>query len=115
MTRVMGIMNQIRLTDETITDQCIVIEILESKDLSSFSIDELIGSMVTHETRLHLTYESITNAFKTQFSFNKGRCRGRGRYHQGRGSSHRNPHSSGGHKQQQLNQHFQAHRQKDQN
>jgi hypothetical protein len=50
MTRVMGIMNQIRLTDETITDQCIVIEILESKDLSSFSIDELIGSMVTHET-----------------------------------------------------------------
>jgi hypothetical protein len=80
MTRVMGIMNQIRLTSETITDQCIVEKILkslpnkfemivttipESKDLSSFSIDELIGSLVTHETRLHLIDESISNSFKT--------------------------------------------------
>ena len=70
MTRVMGIVNQIRLTGETITDQCIVEKILrslpkkfemvvttilESKDLSRFSTDELIGSLVTHETRLHLT------------------------------------------------------------
>jgi hypothetical protein len=91
MTSVMGIVNQIRLTGETITDQCIfekvlrslpkkfemvVTTILESKDLSSFSTDELIGSLVTHETRLHLIDESITNAFKTQFSFNRGRGRG---------------------------------------
>jgi hypothetical protein len=127
MTRVMGIVNQIRLTGETITDQCIVEKILrslpkkfemvvttilESKDLSCFSTDELIGSLVTHETRLHLIDESIANAFKTQFFFSRGRGIGRGRDHQGRGSSHRNPHSNGGHRQQQPNQHFQAHRQK---
>jgi hypothetical protein len=94
MTRVMGIVNQIRLIGETITDQrivekilrslprkfeMVVTAILESKDLSSFSTDELIGSLVTHETRLHLTDESISNAFKTQFSFSKGRGRGRNR------------------------------------
>jgi hypothetical protein len=94
MTRVMGIVNQIRLTGETITDQRIVENILrslpkkfemvvktilESKDLSCFSTDELIGSLVTHETRLHLTDESIANAFKTQFSFSRGRQRVRQR------------------------------------
>jgi hypothetical protein len=80
MTRVMGIVNQIRLIGETITDQrivekilrslpkkfeMVVTAILESKDLSRFSTDELIGSLVTHETRLHLTDESIFNAFQT--------------------------------------------------
>jgi hypothetical protein len=94
ITRVMGIMNQIRLTSEAIPDQCIVekflislpkkfkiviITILESKDLSHFSTDELIGSLLTHETILHLTDDSITNAFKTQFFFNRGRGRGRGK------------------------------------
>jgi hypothetical protein len=96
MTRVMGIMNQIRLTGEAITNQrivekilrslpkkfeMVVTTILESKDLSSFSTDELIGSPVTHETRLHLTDESISNAFKTQLSFSIGRGRGRIRGH----------------------------------
>jgi hypothetical protein len=98
MTGVMGIVNQIRLIGEAITDQCIVEKvlktlpkkfemvvtaILESKDLSHFSIDELIDSLVTHETKLHLTDESIANAFKTQFSFNKGKGGGRGKGHQG--------------------------------
>jgi hypothetical protein len=111
MTRVMGIVNQIRLTRETITEQLIVEKILrslpkkfemvvttilESKDLSSFSTDELIGSLVTHETRLHLTDESTSNALKTQFSFNNGRGRGRSRGPQGRGSNHNKTHSSGG-------------------
>jgi hypothetical protein len=36
-----------------------------------------MGSLLTHETRLHLEDESITNAFKTQFSFSRGRGRGR--------------------------------------
>jgi hypothetical protein len=114
MTRVMGIVNQIRLTGEAIPDQCIVEKvlrslpkkfemvittILESKDLSCFSTDELIGSLLTHETILHLTDESISNAFKTQFSFTRGRGSGRGRGHQGRGSSPSNPPSSGGHRQ----------------
>jgi hypothetical protein len=130
MTRVMGIMNQIRLTGETITDQCIVEKILrslskkfemvvtailESKDLSSFSTNELIGSLVTHQTRLHLIDESISNSFKTQFSFSRGRGRGIRRGHQGRGSNQSNPHSSGGNRQQYPNQNFQGQRQQQQN
>jgi chromosome condensin MukBEF MukE localization factor len=65
MTRVMGIVNQIRFTGEDIPDQrivekvrrslpkkfeMVVTAILESKDLSNFSIDELMGSLLTHET-----------------------------------------------------------------
>jgi hypothetical protein len=130
MTRVMGILNQIRLTGEAILDQCIVEKvlrsltnkfkmvvttILESKDLSCFSIDELISSLLTHETRLHLIDESIANAFKNQLCLNRGRGRGRGRGHQGRGSSPGNPHSSGGHRQQNPNKNFQGHRQQNQN
>jgi hypothetical protein len=123
MTRVMGIMNQIRLTSETITDQriaekilrslpkkfeMVVKTILESKDLSRFSTHELIGSLMTHETRLHLTDESISNAFKTQFSFSRGRGKGRSRGHQERGSNHSYPQSSGGKRQQYPNQNFQG-------
>jgi hypothetical protein len=130
MTRLMGIVNQIRLTGETITDQrivekilislpkkfeMVVTTILESKDLSSFSTDELIGSLVTHETRLHLTDESISNAFKTQFSFSRGRGRGRSIGHQGRGRNQSNPHSSGGNRQQYSNQNFQGQKQQQQN
>jgi hypothetical protein len=92
MTRVMGIVNQIRLIGETITEQrivekilrslprkfeMVVTAILESKDLSRFSINELIGSLVTHETRLHLTDESISNALQSQFSFRRGKGRGK--------------------------------------
>jgi hypothetical protein len=80
MTRVMGLVNQIRLTSEAIPDQqivekvlisllkkfeMVVTTILGSKDLSNFSTDELMGSLLTHETRLHLLDESITNAFKS--------------------------------------------------
>jgi hypothetical protein len=90
MTRVMGIVNQIRLTGEAIPDQeivekvlkslpnkfkMVVTTILESKDLSNFSTYELMVSLLTHDTRLHLEDESTTNSFKTQFSFSRGRGR----------------------------------------
>ena len=112
MTRVMGIVNHIRVTGESILDQRIVEKVLrilpmkfemvvttivESKDLSNFSTDELMGSMLLHETKMHLEDESIANAIKTQFSFNRGRGRGRGRGHRERGRSPRNHHSSEGH------------------
>jgi len=57
--------------------EMVVIVILESKNMSNFSTDELMGSLLTHETRLHLEDDSTKNAFKTQFSFNRGRGRGR--------------------------------------
>lgn len=97
MTRVMVIVNQIRLTGEAILDQRIVEKvlrslpkkfemvvtvILESKDLSNFSVDELMGSLLSHDCRLNLEDESMAHAFKSQFSFSRGRGRG----HRGRGS-----------------------------
>jgi hypothetical protein len=127
MTRVMGIVNQIQLIGETITDQrivekilrslprkfeMVVTTILESKDLSRFSTDELIDSLVTHETRLHLTDESISNAFQSQFSFKRGKGRG---ISKGRGNTQSNPHNSGGNRQQYPNQNFQGHRNQQQN
>jgi transposase InsO family protein len=130
MTRVMGIVNQIRLTGEAITDQhivekflrslprkfeMVVTTILQSKDLSCFSTDELTSSLVTYETRLHLTDELIANAFKTQLSFSRGRGRGRGRGHQGRGSTTSDQHSNGGNRQQSQHQNFQGHKQQHQN
>lgn len=95
MTRVMVIVNQIRLTGEAILDQRIVEKvlrslpkkfemvvtvILESKDLSNFSVDELMGSLLSHDCRLNLEDESMAHAFKSQFSFSRGRG------HRGRGS-----------------------------
>jgi len=94
MNKVMGIVNQIRLTGEAIPDQrifekvlriiprkseMVVTTILESIDLSIFSTDELMGSLLSHETILDLEDKSIVNAFKTQFSFYKGKGRGRHR------------------------------------
>jgi hypothetical protein len=87
--------------------EMVVTAILESRDLSNFSTDELMGFLLTHETRLHLEDESIANAFKTQFSFSRGRGRGRGKGHQGRGRSPSNNHSSEGHIHQNQNQNFQ--------
>jgi hypothetical protein len=55
-----------------------VTAIPKSKDLSNFSTNELMDSLLTHETRPHLEDESIENAFKNQFPFITGRGRGRG-------------------------------------
>lgn len=67
-TQVMGLVNQIRSYGDTVTDQKIVekmlrifpfkfdhivIAIEESKDLKSLSINELMGSLQTHEKRMN--------------------------------------------------------------
>jgi hypothetical protein len=121
MTKVMGIVNQINLTGEDILDQRIIYKflrslpikfkmfvtsILESKDLSNFSTDEVIGSLLTHETILHLEDESIDNDFKTQFYFSRGRSRGRRIGHGERGRSQRNHYSGEGHTPQNRHQNF---------
>jgi hypothetical protein len=66
-----------------------------------FQKDELMGSLFTHETRLHIEDESISNAFKNQLSFSGGRGRGigKGRGHRGRGIIPCNNHSCEGHRQ----------------
>eukprot|EP00253_Pinus_taeda_P026344 PITA_26344 len=57
----------------------IVTTIEETKDLSSFSVDELHASLITHEQRLSRNQNSsIEQAFKTQMSFGRGRGQGRG-------------------------------------
>jgi hypothetical protein len=56
----------------------VVIVILESKDVSSFSVEEMMGSLLSHENRLNLEWGYMEHAFKTQNYFsigigNKGR------------------------------------------
>ena len=70
MTKVMGIVNQLRINGEKeLTNQrvvekvlrclpkkfeMVVTAILESKDLTKFSIEELTGSLLSHEARMNL-------------------------------------------------------------
>jgi hypothetical protein len=51
-----------------------VITILESKDLSSFLVQEMMGSLMSHETRLKLEEGSMEHVFKTQNSFRAQEC-----------------------------------------
>jgi hypothetical protein len=79
MTKVMGIMNQLRingkndLTDQRVVEkvlrslpkkfEMVVIALLESKDLTKFSIEELIGSLLSHEARMNLDLGTLEHAF----------------------------------------------------
>jgi hypothetical protein len=65
----------------------VVIE--ESKDLTTYSMDELVGSLKHYKDRLNMNENtSLDHAFKTQMTFGRGRGRGnlgfrgrgRGRY-----------------------------------
>eukprot|EP00253_Pinus_taeda_P012184 PITA_12184 len=101
-TQVIGLVTQMRTHGETIEDRRIVEKILrvlpskfdaivttieETKDLSSFSVDELHASLITHEQRLSRNQNSsLEQAFKTQMSFGRGRGQGRGNK-RGRGRS----------------------------
>ncbi|KAH0639281.1 hypothetical protein KY290_036550 [Solanum tuberosum] len=101
LSRAVAIVSKIRSCGEKVTDQTIVEKILrsltpkfdhvvaaieESKDLSVFSFDELIGSLQAHEVRLNRSIETNEDkAFQvkeatTKYGENNGQAsRGRGR------------------------------------
>jgi hypothetical protein len=53
----------------------VVTSILESKYLTFFFVEEMMGSLMSHETRLNLEEGSMQHAFKTQYFFSKGKGR----------------------------------------
>lgn len=107
LTRVADIVNQLRSYGEEIYDQTIVKKVLrsltpkfdhvvaaieESKDLSTYSFDELMGSLQSHEVRINKSLEkNEEKAFYVQGKnsnqkYEQGNATGRGR---GRGGSSR--------------------------
>jgi hypothetical protein len=62
--------------------------LLESKDLTNFSIEELIGSFLSHEARMTLDLGTLEHAFQTKVSMDRGRGRGFHRCGQGCGRGH---------------------------
>ena len=50
----------------------VVTAIEEAKDLSQFTLEELTGSLLSHEARLNEEEESLTNVFSTQASLSRG-------------------------------------------
>ena len=53
----------------------VVTRIEEEKDLSQFTLEELTGSLLSHETRFNQEQESLTYSFNTQSSLRSGRGR----------------------------------------
>ncbi|XP_078150499.1 uncharacterized protein LOC144545855 [Carex rostrata] len=96
LTRVTSIVNQIKSCGEDLTEKIVVMKVLrsltakfdhvvaaieESKDLSTNSFDELMGSLQAHEVRLLRSEEKDdSKAFLTKGNSSRGRGRsGRGR------------------------------------
>lgn len=100
LTRVADIVNQLRSYGEEIYDQTIVEKVLrsltpkfdhvvaaieESKDLSTYSFDELMGSLQSHEVRINKSVEkNEEKAFYVQGKnsnqkYEQGNATGRGR------------------------------------
>ena len=104
--RVAGIVNQIRSLGEDLPEQKIVEKVLrslpahfdhivaaieESKDLSDYSLDELMGSLEIHEARFkRSTGSSVEQAFQSRVDEKKeGGSGGAYNKHSGRGYSNR--------------------------
>jgi hypothetical protein len=101
MTKVMGIINRLRtngekeLTNQRVVEkvlrslpkkfEMVVTALLESKDLTNFSIEELTGSLLSYEARMTLDLGTLEHAFQTKVSMDRGR--GRGFHGRGRGRS----------------------------
>ncbi|XP_016475355.1 uncharacterized protein LOC107797034 [Nicotiana tabacum] len=111
MSRVSGIVNHMKTYGESINNEIVVSEVLRSltksfdhvvaaieefKDLSTYSFDELMSSLLAHEVRISRSYEKVDEKafqvkgeplYKVKSEFFCGRGRGRGGYRgRGRGS-----------------------------
>ncbi|GKC11630.1 hypothetical protein Tco_1008412, partial [Tanacetum coccineum] len=96
IARVLGIVSQMRAYGDKVADEIVVAKILrslsskfdhvvaaieESKDLSTYSVDELMGSLQTHEARINRNVvKEEKHAFQVQgeqakFSYNRSRGR----------------------------------------
>ena len=98
-TRVVGLINQLKSHGEAIEDRRVVEKFLRSlpqrfenlvitleehTDMTTFTIDELQGSLINHEHGLNRTLTSLEGAFAAQSSISRGRGRGRNNF-RGRG------------------------------
>jgi len=98
MTQVMNIVNQLMMNGEEIADQKVVEKVLrtfpkkfdavivaieKSKDFTQLSIDEFLGSLLSHGSIMNIYDDSLENAFRSHVSFSRdrgvSRSRGRGR------------------------------------
>ena len=93
MTQVMNIVNYLKKYGEDLSDQCVieklmicfpkkfeavVVPIEEFKNLSRMHIEELTGSLISHESRMNRYDDTpLENDFKSQLNVNIGRGRGR--------------------------------------
>ncbi|GKC48886.1 hypothetical protein Tco_1071631 [Tanacetum coccineum] len=104
LAKISSIVSQMRSYGDSISDEVIVAKVLrslapkfdhvvaaieESKDLSTFSFDELMGSLQAHEVRINRSFtKEEEKVFQTKgqsdSSSQRGRGRGRGGF-QGRG------------------------------
>ena len=84
MNRIINVVNQLKIYGEEIKDQTMVEKVLkylftkfdvvvaaieEAKDLASLTIDELMGSLLSHEATIDINKDSTLEAtFKSQVS-----------------------------------------------
>jgi uncharacterized membrane protein YgcG len=105
LTKVQGTVNQLRLYGDTLSDQTVVTKVLrslaskfdhivaaieESKDMTTYSFDELMGSLLSHEHRINKSEEKGDEQvlyMQNTSPRGRGRSRGRGSFGRGQGRS----------------------------
>jgi len=73
----------------------VLVAIEESKDLLQLIVEEFMGYLLTHESRVSRNVQSLENSFQSQTSISRGRgrgnrrkgIRGRGRFQMGERST----------------------------
>lgn len=89
LNRVITVVNQLKIYGEDIINQRVVEKVLrslstkfdvvvatieEAKDLASFTVDELMRSLLSHEARIDINKDStLETTFKSQVSISRDR------------------------------------------